>query len=165
MLDGLKVVRWSFPFTKKSRGRQEFLPKRIARPIWRNRQDDNTSQNAQRPSRSFAGKNCTFSLCSSCAYVFVTSTHGRDILLDPKPVFKITKVFLRSQDLKEQEFNNFTERNHFLFQEEWLAASPRGASFLISQPDELLKAHDERTLVSPVHCCSRCFTHTNERFS
>ena len=51
-----------------------------------------------------------------CAYVFVTSTHGRDILLDPKPVFKITKVFLRSQDLKEQEFNNFTKRNHFLFQ-------------------------------------------------
>ena len=26
------------------------------------------------------------------------------------------KVFLRSQDLKEQEFNNFTKRNHFLFQ-------------------------------------------------
>ena len=82
-----KLFESSFPFTKKSRGRQEFLPKRIARRIWRNKQDDNTSQNAQRPSRSFAGKNCTFSLCSSCAYVFVRSTHGRDILLDPKPAF------------------------------------------------------------------------------
>ena len=100
-----KLLESSFPFTKKSRGRLEFLPKRIARRIWRNKQDDNTSQNAERPSRSFAGKNCTFSLCSSRTYVFVRSTHGRDILLDPKPVYKITNVCLRSQDLKEQEFS------------------------------------------------------------
>ena len=118
-----KLFESSFPFTIKSRGRLEFLPKRIARRIWGLKQDDNTSQNAQRPSRSFAGKSCTFSLCSSCAYVFVTSTHGRDILLDPKPVFKSTKVFLRSQDLKEQEF---TERLH---QTESLPFSIRVISF------------------------------------
>ena len=64
--------------------------------------------------QTFAGKNWAFTLCS---YLFVRSTHGRDILLDPNRL-KSQTFFLKSQDPKEQEFNNFTKRNHFLFQEE-----------------------------------------------
>ena len=165
MLDGLKVVRWSFPFTKKSRGRQEFLPKRIARPIWRNKQDDNTSQNAQRPSRSFAGKNCTFSLCPYVLMCLLQAPTEEIFYLILSPCLRSQKFFSglktsrnKSSTTSPNGITSFFNKSDYLLR-------PAVRPFLISRPDELLKAHNERSLVSPVHCCSRCFTHTIERFS
>ena len=77
--------------------------------------------------QTFAGKNWAFSLCSS---VFVRSTHGRDILLDPNRLKSQTFFSGLKTPRNKSSTTSPNGVTSSFNKSAWLAASPRCVRFL-----------------------------------